>query len=112
MTASNNGMHPTPHHAASHKGAVLSYCLTVENNEVRWALFFPPLMCIFFAHVFFKSWRSFKKVEDEIACIAYAFGFERPEVNTLTKILLSSWLMFVATFCGLLFVISKVPPWR
>jgi hypothetical protein len=93
-------------------GAVLSYCLSAENdNEVRWALFFPPLMCVFFAYVFFNSWWSFRKVEDEIACIAYAFGFERPEVNTLTKILMSSWIMYIATLCGLVFVIYKAPPW-
>jgi len=93
-------------------GAVISYSLNAGNPQVRWALVFPMVMSVFFAVVFFNSWRTFKDVEKEIECIAYAFGFQRPEVSTLTQILLSSVLMYCVTFVGLAIAIWLAHPWR
>jgi hypothetical protein len=84
-------------------GAVVSYALA----EGRWrapALTFPMLMSFFFALVFWKAWKVFKKMEDDIKNIARALGGDRDEVNILTRILECSFYMYCFNF-GALFIL-------
>ena len=82
-------------------GAFLSYFFT--NGLNIWALIFPIAMSLFFAWVFYNSWCTFKKVKEEVEYISIAFGFTRPEVNTLSLVLLSSAIMFGGITVALLF---------